>query len=95
LFKTYLHIFFVLVSTLDKRPLQWKVVYIDEDLNPHNHLLWLHVLIHLSVTVTLKDINIQWCKEISPVAPVMISISAPEARGRMLINGADAIEIRE
>ena len=31
--------------------------YTDEDLNPHNHLRWLHVLIHLSATFPLNDIN--------------------------------------
>ena len=31
--------------------------YTDEDLNPHNHRRWLHVLIHLSATFTLNDIN--------------------------------------
>ena len=28
--------------------------YTDEDLNPHNHRRWLHVLIHLSATFPLK-----------------------------------------
>ena len=32
-------------------------IYTDEDLNPHIHLWWMHVLIHLSVMVTLKEIN--------------------------------------
>ncbi len=32
-------------------------VYTDEDLNPHNHLWWLYVLIHLSATFPLNDIN--------------------------------------
>ena len=31
--------------------------YTDEDLNPHNHRRWLHVLIHLSATFPLNDIN--------------------------------------
>jgi len=31
--------------------------YTDEDLNPHNHLRWLYVLIHLSATFPLNDIN--------------------------------------
>ena len=32
-------------------------VYTDEDLNPHNHQRWLYVLIHLSATFPLNDIN--------------------------------------
>ena len=34
-----------------------KLLYTDEDLNPHNHLRWLYVLIHLSATFPLNDIN--------------------------------------
>ncbi len=33
------------------------LVYTDEDLNPHNHRRWLYVLIHLSATFSLNDIN--------------------------------------
>ena len=33
------------------------IIYTDEDLNPHNHRRWLHVLIHLSATFPLNDIN--------------------------------------
>ena len=35
----------------------WTFFYTDEDLNPHNHRRWLHVLIHLSATFPLNDIN--------------------------------------
>jgi len=34
-----------------------KIFYTDEDLNSHNHRRWLHVLIHLSATFPLNDIN--------------------------------------
>ena len=33
------------------------MIYTDEDLNPHNHRRWLYVLIHLSATFHLNDIN--------------------------------------
>ena len=32
-------------------------LYTDEDLNSHNHLRWLYVLIHLSGTFPLNDVN--------------------------------------
>ena len=32
-------------------------VYTDEDLNPHTHQRWVHVLVHLSATLPLKHIN--------------------------------------
>lgn len=49
-------------------------IYTDEDLNSHNHLRWLYVLIHLSATFPLNDINstpkradlnLQRCKRVS------------------------------